>query len=91
VWDTGGSAMRGDLFVRRPRQAKDEVLAVLEEEDEHQAQQGSYSFPCTSTHSVENHQRVSSFSQDSFQEERAFSFVKVCSWSEEEEEDIYKP
>ncbi len=54
----GCSALRGDLSLGRAGPAKDEVFEVFEEKDEHQAQQGPYSFPCTSTHSLENYPRV---------------------------------
>jgi hypothetical protein len=54
----GCSALRGDLSLRRAGPAEDEVFEVFEEKDEHQAQQGPYSFPCTSTHSLENYPRV---------------------------------
>jgi hypothetical protein len=53
----GCSALRGDLSLRRAGPAEDEVFEVFEEKDEHQAQQGPYSFPCTSTHSLENYPR----------------------------------
>jgi hypothetical protein len=55
---TGCSALRGDLSLGRAGPAEDEVFEVFEEKDEHQAQQGPYSFPCTSTHSLENYPRV---------------------------------
>lgn len=55
----GCSALRGDLSLRRAGPAEDEVFEVFEEKDEHQAQQGPYSFPCTGTYSLENHPGVS--------------------------------
>lgn len=56
---SGGRPVRGDLFVRWPREAENEVLEVFEEAHEHEAQQGSHPFQGTCSHFVEDYQRVS--------------------------------
>lgn len=58
VFESGRCPLRGDLLVRWPCEAEDEVFEVLEEENEHQAQQGSYSFSRSSSYLVEDHPRV---------------------------------
>jgi hypothetical protein len=56
---SGGRPVRGDLFVRWPREAKNEILEVFEEAHEYKAQQGPNPFQGTCSHSVEDYQRVS--------------------------------
>ena len=56
---SGGRPVRGDLFVRWPREAENEILEVFEEAHEHEAQQGPHPFQGTCSHSVEDYQRVS--------------------------------
>ena len=56
---SGGRPVRGDLFVRWPREAENEILEVFEEAHEHEAQQGPHPFQGTCSHSVEDYPRVS--------------------------------
>ena len=58
---SGGRPVRGDLFVRWPCEAKNEILEVFEEAHEHEAQQGPHPFQGTCSHFVEDYQRVSVF------------------------------
>jgi hypothetical protein len=56
---SGGRPVRGDLFVRWPREAENEILKVFEEAHEHEAQQGPNPFQGTCSHFVEDNPRVS--------------------------------
>lgn len=65
---SGGRPVRGDLFVRWPREAENEVFEVFEEAHEHQTQQGPHPFQGTCSHFVEDYQRVSDSSYGTFLE-----------------------